>query len=272
MKVNNENYFSPVIMMEYMSTSQFKQMEECQAKAIAELNGEIKTDKECFKEGHYFEACLCGNESLFIAQNPGIISSQGATKGQVKANYKKIEKSTQAFKSQKVFMDIIARCQQQVVVTGVINGVKYKGCIDFYDPETGNGYDTKALKDFKNVYSEVEGCRLSWYLAYGYHYQMAIYRELIKQTFQKDGKQHLMAVTKEDEPDFAFLMFDGEILDNALEIVAEFSPKFDQVKKGIVEPARCEKCAYCKQTKVVTEPKIILTYGGNDYETDEIED
>ena len=29
---------------------------------------------------------------------------------------------------------------------------------------------------------------------------------------------------------------------------------FDAVKQGAIEPPRCEKCEYCKQTKVLREP------------------
>jgi len=33
-----------------------------------------------------------------------------------------------------------------------------------------------------------------------------------------------------------------------------FAGLFNAIKKGIIEPDRCEKCEYCKNTKVLTEP------------------
>ena len=32
--------------------------------------------------------------------------------------------------------------------------------------------------------------------------------------------------------------------------------RFDLIKSGDVEPVRCEKCDYCKATKILTAPEI----------------
>ena len=42
MQLNHDNYFSPEAMMEYMSTSQFKSFEKCEAAVMAELYGLYK--------------------------------------------------------------------------------------------------------------------------------------------------------------------------------------------------------------------------------------
>lgn len=260
MNLTQTNYFSPEAMTEYMSTSQFKAFEQCGAKALAELRGEYKTEKEAYKEGHYFEACIDGTEDLFLLQNPDMTSSKGATKGELKSNFKRVQGAVDAFRVQPMFMDIIKKCQSQVIVSGVIAGIEFKGCVDFYDPETGESYDTKCMKDFKKIYSESEGRYLQWYFAYGYHYQAAIYQELIRQTFGKTGKPHIIAVTKEEIPDVMAFGFSGEIIGNALEIVEEFAPIYDQIKKGIEEPEPCGKCDYCKQNKVVSGFETVIEY------------
>lgn len=260
MKLNNENYFSIEAMTEYMSTSQFKAFEQCGAKALAELRGEYKTEKEVYKEGHYFEACIDGTEELFLLQNPDMVSGKGATKGELKSNYKRVQGAVEAFKKQSMFMDIVARCKPQVIVSGVIGDIKFKGCVDFYDPKTGESYDTKCMKDFKKVYSESDGRFVEWYFAYGYHYQAAIYQELIRQTFGKTGKSHILAVTKEEVPDVMAIEFSSEIINNALEIVEEFAPVYDQIKKGIEEPEACGKCDYCKKNKVICEFETVVEY------------
>lgn len=260
MKLTQTNYFNPEAMTHYMSTSQFKAFEQCGAKALAELRGEYKTEKEAYKEGHYFEACIDGTEELFLLQNPDMVSSRGASKGELKSNYKRVEGSVEAFKNQPMFMDIISKCQSQVIVSGVIAGIKFKGCVDFYDPETGESYDTKCMKDFKKVYSETEGRFVQWYFAYGYHYQAAIYQELIRQTFGKVGKPHILAVTKEEIPDVIAIEFSSEITQNALEIVEEFAPLYDRIKKGIEEPEACGKCDHCKQNKTLSEFETIIEF------------
>ena len=249
MNLNNENYFSPEMMMEYMSTSQFKSFEACEAAALAQLKGEHEVSKDAFKEGHYFEACLNGEEEIFLFKNPDMVSSRGATKGEIKSNFKKVVGSVEAFKRQNFLMDIVQKCQQQVIVTGTIAKIKFKGCIDYFNPETLEGFDTKCIKDFQKVYSESEGMYLQWYFAYGYHYQAAIYRELVRQTYGTAGNQHLLVATKEDTPDVAALCFSNQVLDDALEIIEAFAPKYDAIKRGLAEPTACGHCEYCKKTK-----------------------
>lgn len=253
MILTNENYFSTEAMQEYMSYSQFKAFESCELKALAELQELWKTQKEAYKEGHYFEALICGNEDLFIAQNPDMISSKGSTKGEVKSNFQKIQNSAEAFKNQALFSAIFARAERQKIFTGTIAGVKFKCCIDFFIPDIG-GYDTKAVKDFSKVYSEIDARYVQWYFAYGYHYQAAIYQELSK------VPQHILAVTKESIPDVAALKFSDEVLGNALEIIQEYAPRYDAIKRGLIAPEPCNKCDYCRSVKQLHEFESISEY------------
>ena len=255
--LNHENYFAPEMMAKYMSTSQFKGFEACEYAALAELRGETLKDKEAFKEGRYFEHCITGNEEHFMMANPDMVSSRGATKGDLKSNFKRVVGSVEAFKRQHMFMEVLEKCAKQVIVTGVIADVPFKGMVDFLDMDTFCGYDTKCMRDFKKVWSDTEKMSVSWYFAYGYHYQAAIYGELIRQTYGEAGRQHIFAVTKEETPDVAALYFGNEILDNALEIIKEFAPRYDKVKRGLTEPERCEKCTVCRGTKVMTDFEMV---------------
>ena len=71
------------------------------------------------------------------------------------------------------------------------------------------------------------------------------------------GRQHIIAVTKEDVPDVTALCFADEILDNALEIIKEYSRRYDWIKKGVIEPTPCGKCNYCKQVKIIKEFEMV---------------
>lgn len=260
MNLTHDNYFSSEMMMEYMSTSQFKSFEQCESAALAELQGKLEIDKDCYREGHYFEACLNGTEELFLAQNPSMVSSKGATKGDLKANFRKVQGAVEAFKKQPMFMDKISQCEKQVIVTGTIAGLKFKGCVDFLNMETFEGYDTKAMANFKKVWSDSDRAYVNWYFAYGYHYQASLYQELIRQTFGKSGAQRILAVTKEDTPDVMAIEFTQERLDGAMSIIAEYAPRYDKIKRGLIQPESCGSCAYCKQHKIVTEFEIVDEY------------
>ncbi len=110
------------------------------------------------------------------------------------------------------------------------------------------------------MFSESEKMYINWYFAYGYHYQLAIYRELIRQTTGLDGQHHLLAVTKEEIPDVAAISFTDEILDNALEIIKEYAPRYAGIKNGLVQPVACGTCDYCKQTKQLDHFEIVGEY------------
>ena len=248
-----------------MSTSQFKAFMKCPAAIMAEINGEIKPEnKDSYTEGHMFEAIVSGNEELFYMQHPEIISSQGKTKGNVKSNYQKVVNAAESFNRQRIFCDIVKRCKKQVLVTGVISGVKFRCLLDLYDPETGEIFDTKCMKDFKDTYSADEGRRVSWWEVWGYHYQAAIYSELACQTFGKATTFSLLAATKEDVPDVAWIEFDNGYLRNILDIVEEAAPMYQAIKDGLIDGERCEICSYCRSSKIIRKPEIIQTGEIND--------
>lgn len=258
---NNQNYFSAEMQREYMSCSQFKAFMSCPAAALAEINGEVgKVEKDCFTEGHLFEAIVNGEAECFYMEHPEIISSRGETRGSPKSNFLKAINAAEAIRRQQTVMEIVNRCKKQLIVTGEINGVPYKGCIDLYDPVTGDYWDTKCMRSFDSVYSPAEGRRLEWWENYGYHYQLAIYRELLLQTFGAAGKGGLIAATKEDVPDVAWLTFDDKMLDAALDIVYELSPTYQAMKKGLIDADGCGTCNFCKSKKVLTAPEVVTQY------------
>lgn len=260
MKLTENNYFDLEMQRAYMSTSQFKSFQKCSAQVVAELNGDYQREsKDAFIEGHMFEALVSGDEELFYMQHPEIISSQGKTKGNVKANFKKVLESVESFQRQTAFAKIIARCNKQVLVKGVINGVPYKALLDLYDPLTGEIFDTKCMRDFEDAYSPEEGRRIPWWQHWGYHYQGAIYCELVRQTFGTAPTFTLLAATKEPVPDVAWIQFDPEYLRNVLDIVEEMSPTYQMMKDDFIESERCETCAYCKSTKILKSPELIET-------------
>ena len=261
MILTESNYFSAEAMTAFMSQSQFKQFEQCEERAMAILNGKLEDEKDAFVEGRYFESIICGKQAEFEAENADqILSGRGATKGPPKSNFKSVIESASAFLRQPEFAEIVTKCEQQKILTGEIAGVPFKCKLDFFDKETLSEWDAKCMKDFKRLFDEKEFHYAEWYFVRGYHYQAAISRELIRQNFGDVGVCGLIAATKEAVPDVAWIVFDDSVLDNALEIVETFAPKYAAIKRGEIEPERCETCDWCKQTKLLLEPEQILVY------------
>ena len=200
-----------------------------------------------------FETLIAGDIDLFVMQHPEMIASRGATVGEFKANFKKVVKAANRIKQQEFIMDIVNKCEKQVIMTGTINGVKTKCCADLLNIETGNIYDYKCMADFKKKWNDKENCYMDWYYYYGYILQMAVYQEIARQNYGKTFETHLIAATKEDEPDMFAKHIDNELLKLELEEFSNNIVYFDKIKKGLETPKSCGICDFCKANKKILE-------------------
>ena len=247
--LTNENYFSPENQMKYMGISQFKAFEKCEAAALAELTGEYQREKTVsLLVGSYVDAHFEGTLDVFKAQNPEIFTK----KGELKAEYRKAEEIIQRIERDPLFVTFLSG-ESQVIMTGEIEGVPVKIKIDSY--HAGKMLvDLKIMKDFQPVYVPEQG-RLSWIEAWGYDLQGAVYQEIVRQNTGDKLPFYLAAATKEKETDIDIIEIPQPYLGVSLEHFKENVIRYDGIKKGLFQPRRCEKCDYCKQTKVLTAPR-----------------
>ena len=254
MELNHNNYFSIEMDKKYFSVSQYKSFKNCSLKAFHDLEVPDTTYKSAFLEGHLFEELVAGDSKLFIAQHPEMISTRGSTAGQLKSEFQRVVKAAEKFNSQKFFKDIIEKCEKQVILTGEICGVPVKCCLDLFDRETNSIYDIKCMKDFNEQWSKEEKKYIPWYYAWGYVLQLAVYREIVKQNFDKEPKEiALLAATKEEIPDIQAIKFNTELLDIELLDFMHNIRLYDEIKKGIIKPTPCNCCSYCKTIKEIHE-------------------
>lgn len=260
-----ENYYSREANMEYMSASQFKAFDRCQAAAMAELCGEyIPETTTAMLVGGYVDAWFSGEMALFQAQHPEIFKRDGS----LKSEYIKAQKIIARMEQDELF-SLLMSGKKQVILTGEIAGVPFKGKVDsLLDaaacekvvrrfPETapvlsfsdGAIVDQKVMRDLLPVWSDEERCRVSFVEAYGYDLQGAIYRAL-----EGRGLPFVLAVgTKETEPDLAALSISDADLTSALCQVEDRAPYYQQIKRGERPARRCEHCDYCRATRRLTE-------------------
>lgn len=257
MNLTLQNYFSVEADKEYMSVSQFKNFKLCEAKAIYDLENDCQEEKQAFLEGQLFEALVSGDAQLFMAKHPEIISTRGATAGQIKSEFKKIINAAEKFNSQNFFRNIIDKCEKQVILTGEINGIKVKCALDLFDKETNSVYDIKCMKDFKEQWNKEEKAYVPWFYHWGYVLQLAVYREIVRQNFGDPKEIGLIAATKEDIPDIEAISFSSELLDLELENFKLKIKRYDDIKKGKLEPTKCSCCDYCKSIKNINRFEVI---------------
>ena len=247
MKLTKRNYFSKKANLEYMSVSQFKSFEKCQAAALAEINGKYEREKTtALLVGSYVDAYFEGTLANFIKQNPEIFKKDGT----LKADYMQAELIIQRILQDKLFMEHLSG-KKQVIMSGNICGVPVKIKVDSLLPD--KIVDLKIMANFESQYSAENG-RQPWFEAWGYDLQGAVYQEIVRQNTGKLLPFYLAAATKEKVTDIDIVHISQELLDFGLDRFKQSVELYDAIKKGVIPPERCEKCEFCKTSKVLTAP------------------
>lgn len=240
MAVNRFNYFSQNNNQKYCGSSQFKSFLKCPAQAMAELNGEWQREEiTSLLVGSYVDSWFEGTLDAFKAEHPEVFKKDGT----LKAEYVKADEIIARVSRDELFMKYMGG-QKQAIRTGTIEGVPFKIKIDSY--HKGKAIvDLKVIKDFEPLWNEEKGIRQDFIQYWGYDFQAAIYQAI-------EGEKlpfYICAVTKEAKPDFAVIQIPQNWIDSAMAIIKNEIGIIDAYKRGELEAPRCEKCAYCRETK-----------------------
>lgn len=250
-KLTKNNYYSIEADQHYMSASQVKSFLTCEARAYAEVTGNYERAKSnALLIGSYIDAYFEGAKSFetFKRENPSIFNSRT---GEVKAEFKKCDEMIERIKSDPVFMEYM-KGRKQTIKTGKLFGVDFKCKFDVYAPKKNRIVDLKTVRDLSPMYKAGEG-RMSPIEYWMWDMQMAIYSAI-------DGNDYdtfLAIVTKEAPPDIALVEIDRNRRQANLDFLEDKIPRFDAIKKGLVEPDRCEHCDYCRATRKLIKPMTV---------------
>lgn len=245
-----ENYFSAENNMKYMSCSQFKSFQSCEASALAELHGEYEREvTDALLIGSYVDAHFEGTLDIFKAKHPEIFTQ----KGELKAQYRHAEYMIQRAERDALFMKYMSG-EKQVIMVGEIAGVPFKIKIDsFLDGICIT--DLKCIRDLNLIWNDEKRRKDHFINYWGYDLQGAIYREIVRQNTGKVLPFYIAAITKEKpEPRLRLYWVPDEDLDNALNEVKSLAPRFQKIKTGELVPQRCGDCNYCRFTEVIEAP------------------
>ena len=246
-KLTEENYYSEKT---YMSVSQFKSFQKCEARAMAELNGEYEPERgRALLLGSYVDEMLTGtpeSQAKFLEENHSELFKKN---GEPYADVAQAMEAVERVKQQPLMMKYLSG-EHQVIMTGEIEGVPFKIKMDSYKP----GEFIADLKYMASLRSPnlFEPMIQHW----GYHIQAACYQEIVYQNTGKRLPFIFVVATKENPPHLAV----GEIsqwnMDEALETVKANIRKYQKIKNNELSAERCEdyNCKYCTETKILTEP------------------
>lgn len=239
-----ENYFSKEANSVYMSVSQFKTFEKCECLGLAEVNGTYsRPSTTALLVGSYVDSHFDCSLDIFKAQHPELFKRDGG----LKSEYVKAEQIIQRIERDDMMTSFL-NAPKQVIMTGVISDVPIKIKVDALHPD--KICDLKVMKDFEPMYVPEQG-KMSWIEAWRYDLQGAVYQEIVRQNTGEKLPFYLVAATKEEEPDVGIFEVPQELLDFELEQFEKKVQGYHLIKQGVIEPERCEKCNYCKSTKVI---------------------
>ena len=253
MNLTNDNYFSEEAASEFWSVSQFKAFNKCEAAGLAEVRGEYhREETDALLIGSYVDAYFSGEVDKFIKINGDKMFSKRG--GGLLAKFSHANDIIDRVEADPLMMDYLTGVKQ-VVMSAELFGVPWKAKFDVYD-ET-RIVDLKCVRDFEDVFDRGYGWR-SWVEYWGYDIQGAIYQRIEQLVTGRDKPLpfYIAAVTKERVPDIKVLQIPQHVLDAAYNMVEAKIERFDLIKQGDVEPVRCEKCDYCKASKVLKAPEI----------------
>lgn len=263
-----KDYYSAASARRYWSISQFKRFRECEARALAELEGEWEDqrDNTALLVGNmvhsYFESPEAHKK--FMDENAdAMISKAGKTKGQLKSDFLVGQRMIERLEADKEFMECYVG-QKEVAVTGKIEGVEFKGKIDCLNVEKGYFVDIKTTKSDIDtevwIWDEESGknIQVRWFEAWGYILQMAAYKKMLEEEYGKEFLPIIYAVTKEPYPDTRAIAFESqEILDYELTKLSVLIQRLDKVKRGEEKAKPCGHCEYCKSKALTRRVEVI---------------
>lgn len=257
------NYHSTEMNKRYWSASQLKAFLDCPARAVAELRGEyVRPKSDALIIGSYVDAAFEGRKAYtaFVNDHPELYKRDGS----LKSEFVKADAMIQRALSDDVFMDFM-KGRKQVIKTATLWGVPFKAKFDVLR-DRGKGehriVDLKTVKDFKPMYREGEG-RLNVVDYWRWTLQMALYQRI-------EGHNlpcYIAAITKEEPSDIAIIQIPQARMDAEIDFISNRIELFKGMKDGVLEPERCEKCAYCRLTRKL-KGAVTLDYfdmmGGSD--------
>lgn len=265
-QITEENYHDKEIDKAYMSFHTWAAFHgtlgvpACEARAIAELNGEFEEDtSDAFLLGGYVDAALVGDEGeleQYKKDHPEMIVTRGDRKGELQAKYLVADKMIERCRKDSLFMDALSG-EHQAILVCMMYGVPFKCKIDSY--VHGKAIvDLKTTREMHKQFYIPDFGHVDFISYYGYPYQLAFYREAVKILFGETLPCFIAPVSKSEYPEIKLVHIDDvSLFDSITEIKNSLeNGSLVDVWKGNIEPIRCNKpdCHYCMATEVLTEP------------------
>ncbi|MGH1649172.1 PD-(D/E)XK nuclease-like domain-containing protein [Enterococcus gilvus] len=252
--LSDENYYSNEADWQYMSVSQYKKFIECEAATVAKLNGEWETlcDPKALLVGNYVHSYFESEKAhqKFIKENKSKMFSSKKPHGLLK-DFKIGDQMIERFNREAAFRQLY-QGKKEVILTGEIFGIEWKGKIDCLNIDEGYFVDIKTTKDIhEKKYDPYWGPGSNFIERFGYLLQMGIYRELLEQEYEQNFVPFIAAVSKQTPSDVALITLDETKMQSEVARVEQTIDHVQRVKMGEEAPQWCGTCEYCRSHKKI---------------------
>ena len=258
LKLTNSNYYSEKANLKYLSVSQYKDFcgtlggKGCEAQALAKLKGEYKVEPTtAMLVGSFVDSYFEETLADFKMNHPEIVKKDGT----LKAEYKQAEEIIARIEKDKKFMQYMSG-EKQTIMTADFEGAKWKIKMDSYIPDVAI-VDLKVIDDIYKAHYSKENGKLNFIQARGYDFQLAIYQKIVELNTGKKLPCFIAVADKGKVTNIELIQITQPELDSTLVGLKYGVERINLLKSGEVEPERCGKCDYCKQTKVITKPILM---------------
>lgn len=242
MILTNENYYSDIANQRFLSVSQYKSFQKCEAAAMAQIRGEWKqSSSTALLVGSYVDSWFEGTLGEFHEEHPEIFKKDGS----LKADYIQAAQIIDRVQADATFMEYMSG-KKQMIFTAELFGAKWKIKIDSLLPD--KIVDLKVMRSMERIMGK------SFVEHWGYDLQMAVYAAVYKAVTGKDLETYLAVVTKQVPADMEIIHIPDWRRDELLKEIERRIPRILALKSGQAEPERCGVCDYCRATKILTEP------------------
>lgn len=232
MILTEQNYFSSEASKYYMSVSQFKEFLDCEAMALASINGKYKRPmSRALLIGSFVDAYFEGNLPQFMDDYPEIFTK----KNELRAEFKKANEIIGRIKNDPLFMKFMSG-EKQKILTFKMFGIEWKMKMDSFIENTCIT-DLKIVANFKSL------------PYWRYDIQGAVYQKGVEIALNQKLPFYLAVATKERVIDIDIFQITQNVLDDALYDVELQVERFAKLKQGLESPVYCGKCDYCKSIK-----------------------
>lgn len=230
--LNEKNYYSTEAHQSYWSVSQYKDFMRCEAMSMAKIMGEYEHPMtRAMLVGSFIDRYMEGTLPQFITEHPELFT----LKRQLRAEFRHAYEIINKIESSPKFMNYMSG-EKQKILTAEMFGVQWKIKMDSFLPKI-------CITDLKVV------ARTERLPDWRYDLQGAVYQAVAEANGYGRLPFYLAVATKEKVPDLNIFQIPDSELDKAFVEIGENMPHFINVKMGLEEPERCEKCAWCKMTR-----------------------